>query len=192
MSKFNEIYNQILFVESPQYYDAKFNEDMQNLEINAKRAQKTIEDSEKIDSFQGRDVYKRFYFGDPDRYTYVFIKNGVIDTEVEMSIKKINDFSLGVWQRNTLDNKGFARSVFLNFLPKYHNAVVSDTVANKLGREFWKKLLDDAVSRGYKVTVIEKQKEKNYYPKDFDSFWRGSIVDDSSVMPGEKLFKITY
>lgn len=192
MGKFNELYNQILFVESPQYHDANFNKDMQTLEVNTKRAQKTIQDSKKIDTFKNNDVFVREYTGDPDRITYVFIKDDTINAEVEISQKRTNTFTLGVWQYNKPENKGFVRSVFLDFLPKYYNSIVSDMVANKFGKEFWKKLLQDCINKGYKVTVLEKQKELKYTPEMFEQYWKSNIVDDSTVMPGEKLFKITY
>lgn len=192
MGKFNELYNQILFVESPQYHDANFNKDMQTLEVNTKRAQKTIQDSKKIDIFKNNDVFVREYTGDPDRLTYVFIQDNTINAEIEISQKRTNTFTLGVWQYNKPENKGFARLVFLEFLPKYYNSIVSDMVANKLGKEFWKKLLQDCINRGYKVTVLEKQKELEYKPKEFEEYWKSNIVNDSTVMPGEKLFKITY
>lgn len=192
MSKFNQLYSQILFVESPQYYDASFNKDMQTLEVNTKRAQKTIQNSKKIDTFKNNDVFVREYTGDPDRLTYIFIKDSIINAEIEISQKRTNTFILGVWQYNITENKGFVRSVFLELLPKYHNSIVSDMVANKLGKEFWKKLLQDCINRGYKVTVLEKQKELEYKPEEFEQYWKGNIVDDSTVMPGEKLFKIIY
>ena len=192
MGKFNEVYNQILFVESPQYYDANFNRNMQTLEVNTKRAQKTIQDFKKIDTFKDNDVYVREYTGDPDRLTYVFIKDDIINAEIEISQKRTNTFVLGVWQYNIPKNKGFTRSVFLDFLSKYCSSIVSDMVANKLGKEFWRKLLHDCINKGYKVTVLEKQKELEYKLEEFEQYWKSNIVNDSTVMPGEKLFKITY
>jgi hypothetical protein len=198
---FDKIVNNFLqtsyFVESPMYYDGVFNDQLQKLDHNKNIADGVIKKYEKFDNFKSWNVYKIPDGFDENKFTYCLIKQNNVDCFIEISKKSSYNFSTGVWQRKDT-TKGLARDFFLNFLPKYYDSIISDKTANKLGISFYKKLLDDALSLGYTVTVLNgsHKNEEPYDPNKFDSYWitvdRDVPTHPTFITSKDILFKIYF
>lgn len=186
------------FVESPMYYDAMFNEQMNDIEHNKEVTQKIVSNSKPFDKFQNWIVYRVQDGFDEDQVTFCLIMDGVTDAFMEIVSNKGNNFSRGVWQRKSDANKGIIRSFILTFLPKYYASLISDKTANKLGIEFYRKLLNDCLQKGLKVTVLKGsiKNELPYDPNDFDSYWHNVNADVQThptfVTSKDDLFKIYF
>jgi hypothetical protein len=186
------------FVESPMYYDAMFNEQMNDIEHNREVTQKIVSSNKPFDKFQNWDVYKVQDGFDEDQMTFCLVRDGLTDAFMEIVTNKGNNFSRGVWQRNTDSNKGLIRNLILNFLPKYYTSLISDKTANKLGIEFYRKLLNDCIQKGLKVTVL-RGSIKNEIPfnlDNFDNYWHNVSKDvpthPTFVTTKDDLFKIYF
>ena len=184
------------FVESPMYYDGNFNSEMQDIDHNRIVTKQIIEKHKPFDSFKEWDVYKIQDAFDEDVFTFCLVKNETIDAFMEIASKKENNFSRGVWQKKT--NKGLIRDFIFNFLPKYYNSLISDKTSNKLGIEFYKKLLKDAIQKQLKVTVLKGslKNEVPYESDDFDNYWVNVNTDvpthPTFVTFKDVLFKIYF
>lgn len=185
------------FVESPMYYNGVFNEQLQEPIYNKNV---TTEISNKYDifsNFKSHNVYKIRDGFDQNKFTYCLIKDNYIDCFVEISSRSSYNFSTGVWQRKAT-TKGLARDFILNFLPNCYDSLISDKTANKLGISFYKKLLDDAIKLGYKVTVLNgsHENEEPYDPEKFDSYWisvdRDIPTHPTFLTSRDILFKIYF
>lgn len=198
MSSFKDYFNLTFFVESPEYYNADFNKDMQDVEYNKSRAEYLIAKSQKLQPYKGYEVYRCVNpFNDED-ISYYFIKDGIIQGATEIVTRKDNNFCVGVWQRNVPENKGLLRTVYINHIPQIYKSLILDKTANRLGKEFIKKLLTDYIGKGYKVVVLEGSltNETPYEPEQFESYWTAVNIEPKShptyVAPKDRLFKIYF
>lgn len=166
------------------YYDGNFNSQMQDIDQNKVVTKQITEKHKPFDSFKEWAVYKIQDNFDDDIFTFCLIKNDTIDAFIEIASKKENNFSRGVWQKKT--NKGLVRDFIFNFLPKYYNSLISDKTSNKLGIEFYRKLLNDALQKQLKVTVLKGslKNEIPYNPDDFENYW----FDVNSDVPTHPTF----
>lgn len=186
------------FVESPMYYDGVFNDQLQNSVYNTNTAKEIIKKNEPFANFKNWVVYKIVDGFDESRITYCLINNEYVDAFVEIATKASHNFCTGVWQRNDLINKGLIRDLILNFIPKYYSSLISDKTANKLGISFYKKLLNEAMNMGYRVTVLNgsHKNEENYDPYKFDSYWVTTDKDIQThptfITSKDILFKIYF
>lgn len=199
--KFDEAIDSLatsFFVESPMYYDGMFNEQMNDIEHNKQTALSIISSNNSFDRFESWVVYRVQDGFDEDKWTFCLIKDGVVDCFMEIVTNKGNHFSRGVWQRKTVVNKGLIRNFILNFLPKYYLSLISDKTANKLGIEFYRKLLDDCIQKGLRVTVLRGslKNEIPYKAKQFESYWHNVNRDipthPTFVTTKDDLFKIYF
>lgn len=186
------------FVESPMYYDAKFNSEMHIEDHNKEMFSQIKKEHSPFAKFLEWDVYKI-----PDKFlgdvvTFCLVQNGIIDAFMEIASNRGNNFSRGVWQRNISKNKGLIRKFITDFLPKYYKTLISDKTANKLGISFYKKLLDDCSNKGMKVTVLKGSldNEVSYNPVDFYKYWH-NVAKDIATHPTfvtfkDDLFKIYF
>jgi ribosome modulation factor len=183
------------FVESPMYYDSSFNEKMQEEHHNKEVTEKIIS-NEIFDKFLNFDVYKIKDNFDDNIFTYCIVNDGLTKGFMEIASKKENNFSRGVWQKK--EEKGLMRKFVVDFLPKHHDNLISDKTANKLGISFYRKLIEDCVNKGYKVTIL-KGSLKNEIPfdmKNFRSYWH-NVDSDVPTHPTfltrkDDLFKIYF
>jgi hypothetical protein len=199
--RFDEIVDNYLktsyFVESPMYYDGVFNNQLEEPTHNKSVALEISKNNEIFSTFKSWNVYKIPDGFDENKFTYCLIKENNVYCFIEISTKSSHNFSTGVWQRKEA-TKGLARDFFLNFLPKYYDSIISDKTANKLGISFYKKLLDDAISLGYTVTVLNgsHKNEEPYDPNKFDSYWISTDRDvpthPTFITSKDILFKIYF
>ena len=155
MSKHNNI-NLSFFTESPDYYeDGVFHGEMNDDSFNKDRLQLLLPSCEELASFKGYKVFKRTDNFDEDNVSFFLIKDDLIQGATEIISKKQNNFCLGVWQRKSESNRGLLRSFYLERLPNYFPSIISDKSANKFGKNFWKKLLEQAVALEHSVTILE-------------------------------------
>jgi hypothetical protein len=186
------------FVESPMYYDGIFNDQLQNPVYNNKITKEIIEKNEPFSTFKNYTIYKVADGFDDSRVTYCLINGDYVDGFIEIASKSQYNFCTGVWQRNSTTNKGLIRDLVLNFIPKYYSSLISDKTANKLGINFYKKLLTDAMNMGYRVTVLNgsHKNEEIYDPNKFDSYWVNTDKDipthPTFVTSKDILFKIYF
>lgn len=187
--KFDDIIDGYLntrfFVESPMYYNGAFNDRMQDVEHNRNITKTIVSKHVPFDCFKTWVIYKIQDGFDEERHTFCLVDNELVDAFVEITSNKINNYSNGVWQRR-MASKGLVRDFVLNFLPKYYQSVISDKTANKLGISFYRKLLDGAIKKGYRVTVLNgsHKNEESYDPDKFDDYW----IDVDSDVPVHPTF----
>lgn len=200
--KFDDVVNLQLqssfFVESPMYYDASFNERMQEDDYNLKVALNIVQNNKKFDNFLSYDVYKIQDGFNEDVFTYCLIENNIIHGFMEIWSSKSNNFSRGVWQKDDPKNKGLMRNFVLEFLPKYYDNIISDKTSNEFGKQFYKKLLNGAIEKAFKVNVL-KGSLKNEIPfiiGDFEDYWHNVDNDipthPTFVTKKDYLFKIYF
>jgi len=80
---------------------------------------------------------------------------------------------IGVWQSPT--NIGLCRSFIFEFLLKKYDGFLSDDAHTELGQKYWDKLLKNAITLGYKVFVVEKDKKTELNADtDIDGFYNNS------------------
>lgn len=103
-----------------------------------------------------------------------------------------------VSQRKSDDSKGFMRRIFLNYLSRIFQSIKLDSVANRKGKEFFKKLLKEAIEKGFKATIVnEKTKEEDVYKEEnFEQYWSNwsgkGTINNKEVEPYNILFKIYF
>ena len=187
------------FTESPDYYeDDVFHSEMNDDSFNKDRLQLLLLSCEELVPFKGYKVFKRTDNFDEDNVSFFLIGDDLIQGATEIISKKENNFCLGVWQRKVESNRGLLRSFYLEILPNYFSSIISDKSANKFGKNFWKKLLEQAVDLGHSVTVLEGslKKEIPYDVQTFENYWRNVNQDIPSfatfVASRDRLFKIAF
>ena len=76
-------------------------------------------------------------------------------------------------QRKSEDTKGFLKRAFLNYFPNIFPSITLDYVANKQGKEFFRKLLNESKKKGFKTIIINQiTKEETPYEEDeFEQYW---------------------
>ena len=187
------------FTESPDYYEnGIFHGEMNDDSFNRDKLQLLLPSCEELVPFKGYKVFKRTDSFDENNVSFFLVEDDLIQGATEIISKKENNFCLGVWQRKAESNKGLMRSFYLEILPNYFSSIISDKSANKFGKNFWKKLLEQAVNLGHSVTVLEGslKKEIPYDVKTFENFWKNVNQDIPTfatfVASRDRLFKITF
>lgn len=192
MKKFDGLIKRILLDESPVFVDKPLPISLNDRTTNKEAVNKSIQDGEKINSFDGREVYKIVV----NNFVYFcFIKNGVADAYVEFFVDNKETNSKRVLQRKSEDSKGLLRNAFLNYFSHIFSSIKLDQTANVHGKQFFKKLLKEATERGFKTTVVneETNEEASYNDEDFEQYWSGqTIINNKQVNPNDLLFKIYY
>lgn len=192
MKKFDGLIKRILLDESPVFVDKPLPISLNDRTTNKETVNKSIQDGEKINSFDGREVYKIVV----NNFVYFcFIKNGVADAYVEFFVDNKETNSKRVLQRKSEDSKGLLRNAFLNYFSHIFSSIKLDQTANVHGKQFFKKLLKEATERGFKTTVVneETNEEASYNDEDFEQYWSGqTIINNKQVNPNDLLFKIYY
>lgn len=201
MSEFDKTFTSLsFFVESPDYFEGGiFHTEMNDVKRNKLTYKRLFPKLEKIKHFKTFEVYKKphDFFGE-ENLTFYLIKDNIIEGAFEFETRKNNNFCLGVWQRNVAENKGLARQFVFEYLPKIYNSIVSGKTANKYGFNFWKKLMNQALSKNLKVTVLEgsPNNESVYNSTQFKNYWTRIVKDkktDPSLISGsDRLFKIYF
>jgi hypothetical protein len=199
MSEFNKTFTSLsFFVESPEYFEGGvFHNEMNDEVYNKQTFIRLNPQLKRLQSFKGYQVFELDHpiYG-PENKTYYLVANEeIIEGAIEIETKKLNNFCLGVWQRNVPTNKGLMRNFFVQYLPKLYKNIVSGKIANELGMKFWKKLLEYFVNNKLKVTIfsgVHKQ-EQNYEPLKFEEYWT-HVKQDKKTNPtfidgSNKLFK---
>lgn len=191
--------NLSFFTESPDYYEnGIFHGEMNDDSFNKDKLQMLLLNCEELIPFNNYKVFKRTDNFDEDNVSFFLIKDDLIQGATEIISKKQNNFCLGVWQRKAESNKGLLRSFYLERLPDYFSSIISDKSANKFGKNFWKKLLEQAVALGHSATVLEGslKKEIPYDIRTFENYWRNVNQDVPTfaafVASRDRLFKITF
>lgn len=192
MKNFDNLIKKILLAESPIFVDKPLSISLNSQIDNKEAVKRSIEDGEKINSFEGRDVYKITN----DNFLYFcFIKDGVADAYVEFVVKDGEINSKRVLQRKSEESKGLLRKAFLNYFSDIFSNIKLDRMANVHGKQFFKKLLKEATERGFKTTIVnDKTKEEaSYNDKDFERYWSGqTTINDNQVDSSDLLFKIYF
>lgn len=192
MKNFDNLIKKILLAESPIFVDKPLSINLNSQIDNKEAVKRSIEDGEKINSFEGRDVYKITN----DNFLYFcFIKDGVADAYVEFVVKDGEINSKRVLQRKSEESKGLLRKAFLNYFSDIFSNIKLDRMANVHGKQFFKKLLKEATERGFKTTIVnDKTKEEaSYNDKDFERYWSGqTTINDNQVDSSDLLFKIYF
>jgi len=194
MKKFNTLVKKLLLNEAPMFFEKilpiNLNDESKNEEI----VKSCFKNGEKLNSFEGRDVYKNNI--DEKKSYFCFIQNNVADAYVEFLIDGDGVMNSGtVVQRKSEDTKGFLRRVFLNYFSKSFPSVTLDQVANTLGTNFFKKLLNEANKKGFRTTVFNNRtkEETDYIEEDFEKYWAGlSHIKDKKPNPTNLVFKIYF
>lgn len=195
MKKFNSLVQKILLAESPVIVDNPLLINLNNKSTNEEAVEKSFQEGEKLDSFEGRDVYK---ISEDGLLYFCFIDNNIADAYVEFLIDDGEVKNKRVLQRKSDNSKGFMRRIFLNYFSRIFQSIKLDSVANKKGKEFFKKLLKEAIEKGFKTTVVnEKTKEEEEYKeKNFEQYWSSwsgkGIINDKEEESYNILFKIYF
>jgi hypothetical protein len=124
-----------------------------------------------LNSFEGREVYK---IVNQNLLYFCFIKNNIADAYAEFSIDDNGETNSGtVLQRKSEDTKGFLKRAFLNYFPNIFPSIKLDYMANKQGKEFFRKLLNESKKKGFKTSIINQiTKEETPYEEDeFEQYW---------------------
>lgn len=194
MKTFNNIVKQILLNETPVFFEGMIPIDLNNESKNEEIVKSCFKNGEKINSFEGRDVYKNNI--DEKKSYFCFIQNDVADAYAEFSIDGDGVMnSKTVAQRKSEDTKGFLRRCFLNYFSQIFPSVTLDQVANTLGTNFFKKLLNEANKKGFRTTVFNNRtkEETDYIEEDFEKYWAGLLhIKDKKPNPSNLLFKIYF
>lgn len=194
MKKFNSLVKQILLNEAPVFFEGILPINLNNESKNQEIVKSCFKNGEKLNSFEGRDVYKNII--SQNYYYFCFIQNNVADAYVEFSIDSDGVMNSGtVTQRKSEETKGFLRRVFLNYFSQIFPSVTLDQVANTLGKDFFKKLLKDASEKGFRTTVFNNRtkEETPYIEEDFEKYWAGQKhIKDKKPNPSNLLFKIYF
>lgn len=201
MSDFNKIFTSLsFFVESPDYFEGGvFYEQMNNVVYNKTAYKHLYPQLTEIKPFKGYKVFKRDHplYGSENK-TYYLVKENTIEGVMEIETRKHNNFCLGVWQRNVYSNKGLMRNFFINYLSNIYDSIISGKISNKLGMQFWKKLLDSFIKTNSKVTIFggNQKEELPYNDSNFNDYWTHIKLDkkmDPTFISGtEKLFKFYF
>lgn len=185
------------FVESPDYFEGGiFHSEMNNDDYNKQYLAYMYSQLKQLEPFNRYQIFEREHpiYG-PENKTYYLVNKGLIEGAVEIETKKENNFCLGVWQRNSNENKGAVRNFFVKYLPKMYKSIVSGKVANKLGMQFWKKLLEYFTKNNLKVTIFSGTcvEEQPYNNTNFEKYWthvsKDKKTDPTFVSGSDRLFK---
>jgi len=185
------------FVESPDYFEGGiFHSEMNNDDYNKQYLAYIYSQLKQLEPFNRYQIFVREHpiYG-PENKTYYLVDKGLIEGAIEIETKKENNFCLGVWQRNSNENKGAVRNFFVKYLPKMYKSIVSGKVANKLGMQFWKKLLEHFTKNNLKVTIFSGTcvEEQPYNNTNFEKYWthvsKDKKTDPTFVSGSDRLFK---
>ena len=192
MKKFDALVKHILLNESPSLEDRELPIDLNKIEINRECLEMCLREGEKLSNFEkwkvykvknGNYVYFCFVAGDSvDAYTQFFINSQVV-------------YSQTVTQKKSDYTKGLIRRAFLNYFSEKFDSIILDRIANNYGKNFFKKLLREAMEKNYKVVVLldNIQKEIEYDENDYEIYWRRLIISSKQYTDeSDILFKIYY
>jgi hypothetical protein len=116
---------------------------------NFKFTKKVIELAE---THQKYGVYDYYSYKVGINYYDVFVEGEFTVAFFSYTLDKNYFVEKNVWQEGT--KIGMCREILFNFyLPKY-DGIISDGLHSELGGKYWKKLVKDAKSKGYKTYVI--------------------------------------
>lgn len=151
--------------ESPLVVGKSFSNELDYRDLNIAKASEVVKNYNFKDEFNLKSnllfrlyevdflEYKQFLFisPEPEIRCYFIVK------EVDGGL--YND---GVWQKR--DHYGLVRNIVFNYILQKWNFFASSNTQYKQGSDFWKKLLDEAVTSNKKITVLngETGKEQTY------------------------------
>lgn len=192
MKKFDTLVKHILLNESPSLEDRELPIDLNKIEINRECLEMCLVKGEQLSNFEKWKVYEVkngsyayfcFVAGDSvDAYTQFFINGQVV-------------YSQTVTQKKSDYTKGLIRRAFLNYFSEKFNSIILDRIANNYGKNFFKKLLREAIEKNYKVVVLldNIRKEIEYDENDYEIYWRRLITSSEQYTDeSDILFKIYF
>ena len=192
----SEYLKQRLLSESPFYMPGKKPKiNLDSSKVNRDIFERLVANQTPLDSYNGRDIFSEKSDEIKNMDTLYFVKDGKVDCLVEILEKDGEVFSKTVSQRDSLDTRGLARDIFLNYFSTKYGSIILDGIANELGRQFFFTLLTQALQRGFEVfNFVEKPKlTLPFEIEDFDDYWtKREWVDMNFVTPMFRLFKIHY
>lgn len=165
------------------FYDSTFQEQLNNKHKNIEECVYIINNVPKVDTYKDFEVYR---YNDINRNALrdFFICNNIICATVWYIVHNQVIYTSGLWQNK--NNRGLIEDLIENYYSHY-KAIVSDNIANKNGKMFWKKILEKYISSGHKVTVLyNRQTEQPYNPSEFENFW------SHGMKMSDYVFKIYY
>lgn len=192
MKKFDEIIERLLVTESPIFYDGKLSIDLDNELTNKQSLDNCVRDGQKLKKFEDWEVYK---IQKENFEYYCFIKNNIVDAYVEFFIENLNVNNKRVLQKNSASNKGLLKRAFLKYFSDIFSSVILDKRANTYGKQFFEKLMSEAINGGFKTTIVNERtgEEASYIDKNFEQYWLGkTVINNKAVGHHNILFKIYY
>lgn len=192
MKKFKNLVEEVLISESPMFVDRELSSNLNDKIENKQLLQKCLDNGKLINKFENWDVYQ---INESDDMFFSFVQNNVVDAYAEFSKKDDTFKSYKVTQRKDENTKGLLRKAFLNYFSNLFPNVILDHTANNLGKEFFRKLMNQAKQRGLKTTIVnEVTKEEIPYEEDlFDKCWSAVFSDKGQLaLPMNILFKIYF
>lgn len=192
MKRFDNLVTKILMTESPTFSDNELSVDLNNEQINRQYLNVCIQDGEKIKNFESWEVYeiKKENF----KY-FCFVKNNSIEAYAEFFVDGQDINSKRVLQKKSQDSKGLLRKAFLNYFSNIFSSVKLDKLANIYGKQFFKKLMEEANEKKFKTSIVNEKtnEEAPYDSKEFEHYWSGqSIINNKIVRPNNLSFKIYF
>jgi hypothetical protein len=155
IKKFNTLIEDILLKENPIFVDKPLSMSLNKISTNKSVVNKSLEEGERLNSFEDKEVYK---IVNQNLLYFCFIKNNITDAYVEFSIDGDGEANSGtILQRKSEDTKGFLKKAFLDYFPSIFSSIKLDYIANKHGKEFFRKLLKESGERGFKTVVVNQR-----------------------------------
>jgi hypothetical protein len=192
MKAFETLVKQILLNETPSLVNNELLVDLNDPEINKQFLQKCLTTGVKLNNFEKWEVYK---FKDFDDLYFCFIHEESVDAYAKFFIDGSEGYGRTVAQKRTDQTKGLLRRAFIKYFSKKFSSLILDRIANKYGKQFFKKLLQDAIENNFKVVVLleDIKKEIAYNENDYEIYWKRMYRGHrQSSNPSNILFKIYY
>jgi len=123
-----------------------------------------------VDTFDGYEIYKNalgkvnydyFIVGDYIKAMFVYAEHN--DGKIFIEEK--------VWQDGL--NIGLCRKIVFDYYLKKYDAIISDQSHSDLGESYWKHLVKDAKTKGYKTSVLNTKTNTKVEinVEDMDQYW---------------------
>jgi hypothetical protein len=171
---FEETYNNYLkyLKESPYLTGLDFGSYLDNVQINRENAQTLLKDNKhkKIDQITIGDInYDLFLYEDDKKYLYIIdIRYPEIAGYIfYKEIANNGVVELGIW--NMRKNIGLIRHIYVNWLLKKYNYIMSDAFHSSQAKRMWETLYN-TYKNNYNFYVYNILNKNKYILKNIDEF----------------------
>ena len=186
MTSFREFYKSHpeLLYEMPSRYGMSFPDPMlDNISVNIEDTRSTV--MSKMQKVAEVNLVDRRFDLYRDDYSLGYFEDSWVDTIVEatavrFSFKGVENGVQATGVHQLSQYPSCARLLFFDYYPINFVFIQSDAKHTTQGEKYWKKIIDEATKKDYKVTVFDNfhERETKVFLDDLEQYWgQGSVFE---------------